>query len=677
MPMRPKNRKITVDQRAYLGRAWPAALLMMGAVAGVSATPAAAFQASQTDAATKAAMEKRAAARTLLTSALSRIAANGNNAAALLDAGKASMALDDYRAALGFLLRAEQNSPRDGAVKAALGTAMVHQENPQRALDYFGEAQLLRTPERLFVADRALAHDLLGQVDAAHRDYALALTQVRDDEIVRRYALSLGMGGQPDRAVELLTPLLEQQDRSAWRTRAMVLAMNGRQAEAKKIIDATLPPALAKNIWPYVEQMDRLTPAQQAAAAHFGRFPSGPLGPKRAPVQMAAVTPVAAPAAKGSVAARQGRSGTRAATSSSSNAVATQTSQRAAQQTAAQQSAAQARSQPAPAGTNGPIFTSTSTILPSTSGATGAVAAQVAATPTVAPPTSSTRSVSLPDPVRVAGNNVSGDRGPSSTVRDMTAAAATADAARSRVQNVVQAQTSPAATRQAALSGPVDSEAPRAAVTAPPPASAALRPPPPPASVPSQDAPLAAMASLSDIVGSLEIPAEEMARSQNALSADVLARVREEGRRAEMEAAAKAREEAARARAEAAAKARADAAAKAKADAEAKAKAEAEAKAREEAAKKRANPSRIWVQIGSGSNVGALGFTYDRYAKKHGDLFKGVKGGHSEWGRTRRLLAGPFNNRAAAQRFLDSFKAAEGDGFVFTSASGEEVEWVQ
>ncbi|MCC2603266.1 SPOR domain-containing protein [Sphingopyxis yananensis] len=671
-----------MDQRAFLGRAWPAALLMMGAVAGVSATPAAAFQASQTDAATKAAMEKRAAARTLLTSALSRIAANGNNAAALLDAGKASMALDDYRAALGFLLRAEQNSPRDGAVKAALGTAMVHQENPQRALDYFGEAQLLRTPERLFVADRALAHDLLGQVDAAQRDYALALTQVRDDEIVRRYALSLGMGGQPDRAVELLTPLLEQQDRSAWRTRAMVLAMNGRQAEAKKIIDATLPPALAQNIWPYVEQMDRLTPAQQAAAAHFGRFPSGPLGPKRAPVQMAAATPVAAPATKGSAAARPGRSGTRAATNSASNTVAAQTAQRAAQQTAAQQTAAQqaaaqAHSQPAPAATNGPIFTSTSTVLPSASGATAAVAAPVAATPTVAPPASSTRSVSLPDPVRVAGNNVSGDRGPSSTVRDMTAAAATADAARSRVQNVVQAQTSPAATRQAAVSGPVDSEATRAVVTAPPPASAALRPPPPPASVPSQDAPLAAMASLSDIVGSLEIPAEEMARSQNALSADVLARVREEGRRAEMEAAAKAREEAARARAEAAAKARADAAAKAKADAEAKAKAEAEAKAREEAAKKRANPSRIWVQIGSGSNVGALGFTYDRYAKKHGDLFKGVKGGHSEWGRTRRLLAGPFNNRAAAQRFLDSFKAAEGDGFVFTSASGEEVEWVQ
>lgn len=663
--MRPKNMKNNLKQGVFMNRAWPMALLVAGALGAAASAPAGAFQAAQTDAATKAAMDKRAAARSLLTSALSRIAANGNNAAALLDAGKASMALDDYRAALGFLLRAEQNSPRDGAIKAALGTAMVHQENPQRALDYFGEAQLLRTPERLFVADRALAHDLLGQVDAAQRDYALALTQARDDEIVRRYALSLGMGGQADRAVELLTPLLERQDRSAWRTRAMVLAMNGRQAEAKSIIDATLPAALAQSIWPYVEQMDRLTPAQQAAAAHFGRFPSGPLGPKRVPTQMAAATPAATAPSKNSASGRNTRTGT-----------ATQRSSTASRQNAPQVAAQQ---QAAPAASGAPIFTSTSTILPSAS----ATPAPAPTTPTPAPtPTPSApaaqRSVSLPDPVRVASNGAAvRDRGPSSTVRDMTAAAAAAnaEAARSRVQNVVQAQSAPAVTGNMSGTGavgPVDREAPRAVAVTSPPHHVPAAPPPPPA----QDAPLAAMASLSDIVGSLEIPAEEMARSQNALSAEVLARVREEGRRAEMEAAAKAREEAARARAEAAAKARVEAAAKAKADAEAKAKAEAEAKAREEAAKKRANPSRIWVQIGSGSNVGALGFTYDRYAKKHGDLFKGVKGGHSDWGRTRRLLAGPFANRAAAQRFLDSFKSAEGDGFVFTSAAGEEVEWV-
>src|SRR3546814_15625202 len=99
-------------------------------------------------------------ARTLRASPLARIAANSSDTASLLDAGRASIELEDYRAALGFLVRAEQTRPRDGTIKAALGSAMVHMENPTRALDYFGEAQLLGAPARMFLADRGLARDL-------------------------------------------------------------------------------------------------------------------------------------------------------------------------------------------------------------------------------------------------------------------------------------------------------------------------------------------------------------------------------------------------------------------------------------------------------------------------------------------------------------------------------------
>src|SRR3546814_15441698 len=83
-------------------------------------------------------MQKRTAARSLLSSALARIASNNSDTSALLDAGRASIALEDYRAALGFLVRAEQANPRDGAVKAALGSAMVHLENPQRSGEHRG-----------------------------------------------------------------------------------------------------------------------------------------------------------------------------------------------------------------------------------------------------------------------------------------------------------------------------------------------------------------------------------------------------------------------------------------------------------------------------------------------------------------------------------------------------------
>lgn len=266
------------------------AALLLGTVGAAQA-----MQATPPDAATRAAMEKRTTARTLLSASLARLASNGNDTSALLDAGRASIALEDYRAALGFLLRAEQASPRDGAVKAALGSAMTHLENPTRALDYFGEAQLLGAPERLLLADRGLARDLLGQQEAAQRDYQLALSIAPDAELTRRYALSLGISGDPDRAVQLLTPQLRAQDRGAWRLRAMILAMNGRDKEASEIVNATMPPPMAANILPYLTQMDRLNPAQKAAAAHFGRFPNGQPAAASRPVQVAAATPAPAP----------------------------------------------------------------------------------------------------------------------------------------------------------------------------------------------------------------------------------------------------------------------------------------------------------------------------------------------------------------------------------------------
>src|SRR3546814_6307686 len=120
--------------------------------------------------------------------------------------------------------------PRVGPSEAALSSAMVHMENPTRALDYFGEAQLLGAPERLFLADRGLARDLLGQQDAAQRDYQLALSIAPSNELTRRYASSLGISGDADRAVQMLTPQLRAQDRGAWRLRAMILAMKDRKS---------------------------------------------------------------------------------------------------------------------------------------------------------------------------------------------------------------------------------------------------------------------------------------------------------------------------------------------------------------------------------------------------------------------------------------------------------------
>lgn len=572
------------------------------------AAPALAIQATPPDAATKAAMEKRTTARALLSSALGRLASNSNDAAALLDAGRASIELEDYRAAVGFLTRAEQASPRNGAVKAALGSAMVHLENPTRALDYFGEAQLLGAPERLFLADRGLARDLLGQQDAAQRDYQLALSIGPNEEISRRYALSLGISGEVDRAVQLLAPQLRSQDRAAWRSRAMILAMNGRDSEATEIVNATMPPALAQNILPYLTQMDRLNPAQQAAAAHFGRFPSGELGPKRRPVQVAAATP--APAPPPAAGKRSGNRGKPAAAPS---------------RTVAPVAAPPSASRPA-----APVRTEQRP----------PAATQVAAAPASRPaaparPTTSNPFPAASSPVRTAGPT-SGNPFPAAPKPAPAAPVGTNAAQSSRPMGpgFTIADIRPGASTQ-----------PGAAAV---PSSVSAAPPPPVSAA-------APLASLAAIASSIEIPPEELARPDNAIGADVLARLRDEKKRAEAAEAAKREKE----------------------EAIARAKAEAEAKAKAEAAEKKAHPARIWVQIATGANPKALAIDYAKFAKKSPDVFKGKSGGTAEWGKTRRLLVGPFKDRKAAQDWLASHKKAGGDGFLFNSEAGQQVDPVK
>jgi tetratricopeptide (TPR) repeat protein len=550
-------------------------------------SPAQAMQAAPTDAATKAAMERRTTARAMLSSALARIANNANDANALLDAGRASTALEDYRAALGFLVRSEQAAPRDGAVKAALGSVMVHMENPTRALDYFGEAQLLGASERLFLADRGLARDLLGQQDAAQRDYQLALSVGSTDELLRRYALSLAIGGEADRAIQMLTPQLRAQDRGAWRLRAMILAIDGRDAEATEIVNATMPAALAQNILPYLVQMDRLNPAQQAAAAHFGRFPSGELGPKRKPVQMAAAAPPPAPAAP----------------------------------TLDKRRPTTDRGRPR------------GTVLPAPVATPPVVVRRAASSPPAAQPPVAKPVTATPAPTPAAMPTPSLGTQPVLAPKPVSTSTTTASAA--------------------GTLGPgfsID------AIGRPAEASPKLPPPPPSSSalpVPVRSA--APLASLAAIASSIEIPPEELTRPANAIGVDTLVKLQEDRRRAEAAEAAKREKDAAAA----------------------KVKAEADAKAKEEAAKKKANPARLWVQIATGANPKALAFDYNRFAKKSPDLFKGKAVATAEWGRTRRLLVGPFKDNKTAQDWLGSYKKGGGDGFLFNSEAGESVDPVK
>ena len=109
-------------------------------------------------------------------------------------------------------------------------------------------------------------------------------------------------------------------------------------------------------------------------------------------------------------------------------------------------------------------------------------------------------------------------------------------------------------------------------------------------------------------------------------------------------------------------KAAADASKAPKIDPKAAAKAKLEA----------ANPARIWVQIATGEASG-LGFDYRKLTKNNPILFKAQKPWTSPWGKTARLLVGPFADAKAAKKWEGDFKKAGGDAFMWKSEIGVPV----
>jgi len=154
-----------------------------------------------------------------LRDAVRRMAQRPTDPIALSDAGYASIKLGDAAAALNFFTRANAVQPNNARTLAGLGSALVRTENPFEALKYFDDAMRLGASERLIAFDRAVAFDLLGNFARAHQDYQLARSLGDNDELIRRYAMSLSMAGKAKEADAMLVPLLQRNDPDAWRAR--------------------------------------------------------------------------------------------------------------------------------------------------------------------------------------------------------------------------------------------------------------------------------------------------------------------------------------------------------------------------------------------------------------------------------------------------------------------------
>ncbi len=84
-------------------------------------------------------------------------------------------------------------------------------------------------------------------------------------------------------------------------------------------------------------------------------------------------------------------------------------------------------------------------------------------------------------------------------------------------------------------------------------------------------------------------------------------------------------------------------------------------------------PSRVWVQLASGSDEAALAAQFARVAARKPDLFTGIRPFVSTVGERTKLLIGPFKDRENSEIFIEELADARIDGFSWVSPAGQPV----
>ncbi len=562
-----------------------------------------------------------------LQDALRRIARNSNDSSALADAGLAALALGDTRAAIGFLARANEIYSTSGRVKAGLARALLDEQNPFGAIRYFDEATANGVPVKDIAADRGLAYDLIGRNADAQKDYELALRYDKSDTLLSRYAISLGISGDIAGAEEKLYPLLQKSDRDAWRNRAFILAMNGQEKDANKIARQTMQKRMAKAIKPFFDRMPKLTAAQKAAAVHFGHFPAS----ENIGVDVASVRFASNNAVRGGTGADAGLIpiGEPLGQDVEKPKVLAMPDTSPRRRPGATRSDGERRGK-ATRASAGETKLLAQNALPTPQGVRPLVKPSIArpdepVTKTASQRTSTEAAPGFETNVAAGGKNDAqqrvgagtdvGSKAPSLVSESVTRKVAIggrkppSEAEESKTKEPVQLVNFDLAKTQSSGSSPIV----RSSGADNAPATAPLRP-------------------LSDIIGAIAVPESE--RKTGVVPVD-LSKITP-----------------------------------------AKPKPVAEkpiVKKVEEKPKPPEHPKRYWVQIATGSDLKALKFDYRRMAKKNADLFADTNGWTSPWGKTRRLVVGPFEDIRAAKKFEAGFRKGGGDGFAWISADGTKV----
>ena len=653
-----------------------------GAVSGVATLPA------PLAAQAYAGQEKPGAAE--LRNAMRRLGSNPKDLDALIDAGTASLQLGDTNAAIDFFTRAEAIAPNNGDVKVGLATAMLRKENPVEALRLFDEAERLGMPTRSFALDRGLAFDLVGDFASADRQYQLAAMASPSDEITLRRGISLGVQGRSDESIQLMKPLLEKNDPGAWRAQAFIYAANGNMRDADEVAISFLGPQRAQAMQPYFQRMPMLTPAQKMAAIHFGHFPTQNIGvdsPQIAAMSRSApssdrLTPQGQPFGPSTLANNtapanapvvvkgpkfldfNGRPQKNVRYTPPSRQPAAEPVEVAAATPPAVVAVPNAPVQVAPVEVSSvqapapsvPIPAETvATVTPRQSANIGPAfetnpGRAVVGRPATEPAAKSGVSPSgLPSgyqpSIAAAGTATQGPMLPPAGYSDTAGTYVDSQGVTRRIGEDGSVQPVAQTASTSVTPSPVSS-APAPDVLLP-----AVVQPTFTQTAPAQTAPQEApppRADLNAVVGSVAVPEEEKANTVVPVTPDVIASTPVPAPRVVTpKPAAK----------------------------PATPKVEPAKPATKPDPKPVAKqPKRNWVQIASGSDVAALRFDYRNAARKNPDLFKGLSGWSAPYGKTRRMVVGPFDTMAEAQAWQKKYAAAGGQSLVWQSPEGTVVE---
>ena len=608
-----------------------------------------------------------------LRSAMRRISFSPTDADALADAGNASLILGDANAALNFFTRANALRPGNSRIVSGLAIATVRTENPFEALRLFDDAVRLGATERSIAADRALAFDLLGNFGRAQQDYNLARTASTSDDLVMRQAISLSLAGQKEQADAMLVPLLQRKNAAAWRARAFILAARGDLRESTKVAQGFMDTASAQRMERFFRLMPNLTGAQQAAAIHLGHFPTSQYVGR----DSEQVRSIAATMPQTTIASSENRLipsgeplGPKAGKSRDTKTAQRPESKR--DRKARERAEVQVAIANIPESLKLPktdtarLGTATARAKVEeaqssriTSANTNALPVPETARPLVRLPSPQSATQQATTPRQSAGVTTSAvgprDQSAVAPVNTRTVLSRNASSSPMGVITPLPVLTGPPAPQTNVASNVVTTQGVSTPVVSQPqiqlqPQMAAPTPTPGPVAVRATSSGF----DLGAIVGSIQIPESEQQRAEVPVDLKML-------RKAAVAKPATA-DTAKNDKVYPKVAGKPDPKAAAKVDPKIAAKAKAE----------KDNPARFWVQVAAG-DAGALGFDFKKFAKKYPELFKGKNGWTTPWGRTDRLLIGPFADQNAAKKWDGDFKKAGGDSFMWKSEIGVPV----